>query len=1250
MIPSRSPDCCSYALNLSVRRLLLAAAFGLATLPTDGHSELIHRWSFNQPAGSAPTGTIVVDSVQGLPAVVKGQGATFSGTALTLPGGDNGNAPDETISAYLDLPNGIISSKVNLSIEAWATPLGSRNWQRLFDFGRTVSAGDGLGADGEWTGTGGIGPAADQTGSDYIILALQRGGSNDQQRLAMRLDNGFEYLVDPNLTTSNAAQHHHVVTFQDGVGNAAGGRLTWYRDGTEAGSVDVGIKLRDIEDVNNWLGRSNFTGDGNSQISYNEFRLYDHALSPAEITASYIAGPNPVFSPPQAVGDSIQMHRGQKANIDVLANDVGPLNPATVAIVQPPSFGTAAVKPGGTILYTHTIGAPNSDSFSYRVTGLGGMSAPATVSVAFANTLRIPNLALDIPTAPPPTVFQLEPAFPGLSFDHPTNITTPPGETNRVFVGQLPGTLLLIPDIQAANPTKITFLDLPAILQSRGESIDGGTFGEHGLLGVAFHPFYATNGYFFVFYTARVGNLYYQRLSRFRVQSGNPNAADPNSELILIDQLDREANHNGGDIHFGPDGYLYISVGDEGSQFDSHLNSQRIDLNFFSGLLRIDVDKRAGNLPPNPHGAVPTDGGVARYAIPNDNPWIGATSFNGQAVDPVNVRTEFYAVGFRSPWRFTFHPNTGALWCADVGQDAWEELDIVEKGGNYGWVHREGTHAGFRTPPASGFNPIDPIYDYPHTALAGDAQFKGNSITGGVFYLGTRFADLQGAYVFSDYVSGNIWALRDDGSTIDIQRITGEGGIAAFGVDPSNGDVLLVDHDSGAIRRLVTGNSNSGFPATLSATGLFADLTDLSPAPGVLPYEPNLPFWSDHAIKRRWFAIPDGTSQMGWHADANWEFPTGAVWVKHFDLELERGNPATRKRIETRLIVKTDSGSFGVSYRWNEAQTEANLVADAGEDFGVNVVENGVPRLQTWHIPSRSECRTCHRPEAGHILSFNTRQLNRTTDINGFLGNELNLLQANGFFSNATPSPNVLPHHVLADETEYSLDARARSYLAVNCAFCHLPGGPAPETWFARPELTLAQTKLILGDASSNGGNPANKLIVPGDLTHSIVLNRMAGANGFTRMPPIASNEVDAKGIALLEEWISDSLPTWQSYAGWRQEQFQSFISAEGEMSADPDGDGRLNVDEFVEGTLPWNASSYLTPTVNLANGTTTVSFPLPDHRSFQIETTTDFSGWTLWDVPGNHGISTQAGVLTISGPHLPDSPQRFFRLRIREN
>jgi len=1227
-------------------------------LPMGADAGLANRWSFNNSAGAAPGGVTIPDSIGAATAVVVGTGATFSGTALTLPGTTNGNQTPAAISAYVDLPNGLISSKPHLTLELWATPVAYRQFQRLFEFGRVNVAGDGLGAAGEITRLGTAAPGTTQA-SDSVTLTLSRNGGNlNQQRFEGKLNGvtntadaaGLFRQVDTNLATAAGMEYHYVMTFEGGAGafGAAGGRLRWFRNGALVSSTDVGFRLNQIEDVNNWLGRSLWSSDTMANVAFNEVRLYDAALTAGEIAASYAAGPNPAA--PVAQPDTVTLHQGQKVLLNVLANDTGSKDPGTVEIVQAPAIGTAVPDSEGRILYTHPGDDAGSTSFTYRVSGLGGTSAPATVTVNLSDNLRIPTPALNVPGSPPQTALGLINALTGLTFNQPLALASPPGDNRRLFVCEKPGQIKVVPDTTAVTPSQSTFLNLAGLLTSRGETLAAG--GEQGLLGLTFHPNYASNRFFYIFYSVRkTDGLTYERVSRFTAQTANPNAADSTSELVLIEQRDEADNHNGGDLGFGPDGYLYISLGDEGGQNSQYSNDQRIDKDFFAAIARIDVDKKTGSLAPNAHASVPRDSGVARYAVPPDNPWVGATSFNGLAVNSANVRTEFYAVGFRNPWRFSFDVSTGELWVGDVGQDKYEEINIVTQGGNYGWAYREGAHAGPRTGPPVGFTSVDPLYEYTH----GSGSLQGNSITGGLVYRGTRITSLTNAYLFADYISGNIWSLHRNpgGAAPTVQRITGEGGIVAFGTDPANGDVLLADIDGGRILRLIQNDVADAFPQTLGATGLFADLTDLSPNAGVVPYAPNVPFWSDYAIKRRWFTVPDETARMTWSRDGLWTFPTGTIWVKHFDFELTRGDPATKKHLETRILVKTDTGSYGVSYRWNDAQTDATLVPDEGVSFPLTVVENGIPRQQTWQIPSRASCLTCHTPQAGHALSFNTRQLNRGETINGFTANQLDWLSAAGYLNN-TPAPSgTLPRHVRADETSFPLEARARSYLAVNCAYCHQAGGTAtPAAWDGRHELTLAQTGLLHGNAVSNGGDPLNKLIVPGDTTHSVVLNRVGAMNGFTRMPPLGSSEIDQTSVALLTDWIV-VLANREDYAAWRLTRFGSDSSPAGDPSADPDGDGRTNDAEFKGGTDPLEGGNFLQPTLTpdaTDPATFSLHFTLPANRSFQVETSNDLIEWTVWNVPGNQGLPTAGGPITITGTTVAGETQGFFRVRLWEN
>ena len=1222
------------------------------------------RWSFDTAPGAAPEGTTFLDAATGEIATIHGNDASLDGTRLILPGTTNGNQTDANIAAYLDLPNGILSARPDFTIEAWITPLSSKNWQRVFDFGN-ASLTSGPGAEPGEIIDSGTAPGT-FVANDNLFLSLNNGGTLGSHRLAAKIGGGGETGTNTDLsaTTSTGTEYHFVMTVEDGAGASgpSGCFVKFYRDGTFYGSADLAYRLPDLADVNNWIGRSNWAADSNSNVALNELRIHDRAISPLEVAASLAGGPAASFLPPVALNDAATLHPGEKVLVDVLANDSGGPQASTVEILTPPAIGTVTVQPSGKILYVHDNSGTDPVSFTYRVSGIGGSSDPATVDLSFATALRIPGTAFNVPLDPPPTAIAVVDAFPGVTFNRPLCLAPFPGDSRRLLVCEIGGLLKVIPDVTSATPTSATVLDLPAAIAGRtpAESIQGGANQECGLLGVAVHPDYDSNGHIFVSYTVvKAGTSgYFQRLSRFTVppaEIDQPDpAADPGSELILIDQYDQGANHQGGDIHFGSDGFLYVAYGDEENGNDFRLNSQRIDKDIFSAMLRIDVDKASG-IQPNPHPAIPTDANGARFTIPADNPFLGATEFLGQPVNPSQVRTEFFAVGLRSPWRFSIDPLTDEIWLGDVGQDRYEEIDTIEIGKNYGWVFREGAHditasnGGWPAKPAN-FDTLatDPVYDYVHTGMAGDPLYKGNSVIGGVVYNGSRVPSLTGSYIFGDQVSGHLWSLvRNGANPPTVTRIAGLPTVSSFGIDPSNGDVLMTYTPAGAavnngytLKRLVSTTLAGSFPATLSETGLFADLADLSPQPGLLPYQPNITFWSDHALKRRWFSIPDDAAKMTWNRDGAWDYPEGQIFVKHFDLELERGNPATAKRLETRLLIRNDVGAFGVSYRWNDAGTEATLVADGGDSFPVDITVDGFPYTQTWQIPSRSQCNACHTETAGHALSFNTRQLNRPGLINGFSGNQIELLHAAGYLSN-TPDADLPAHPELTDLSQ-PLEARVRAYFDVNCAYCHQPGGGGPG-WDGRAPLTLEETGIIHGPVAATL-HPGDELIVPGDPLRSVILSRIASANGYTRMPPLATSELDQDAIAMITEWIGTELPAHPLYGQWRDTYFAA-ADPNGAKGIDADGDGLDNYTEYLLGSSPLDPTGAWQATLGQDGGT--LSFMKKAYRRYLIETSDDLGLWEKWDVPENDDqYSTSDTPVTLP---TPAGDRRFFRFRVNE-
>ncbi len=861
------------------------------------------------------------------------------------------------------------------------------------------------------------------------------------------------------------------------------------------------------------------------------------------------------------------------------------------------------------------------------------LAATLCFAQPFGLTNRVANTTLQMPTAPPVFGYSTANALGAMTFTAPVVIASPPGETNRLFIVEQIGRIVVITNL--ASPTRTVFMDISGRVNFSG---------EQGLLGFAFHPGYLTNRYFYVFYVTTGARR--DQLSRFEISASNPNQGLTNSEVVLISQPDDFNNHNGGDLHFGPDGYLYVSLGDEGDANDTGANSQRIDKDFFSAIMRLDVDKQPGNLAPTPHGAIvaPTN-----YAVPADNPFVGATTFNGLPLTG-NVRTEFWAVGLRNPWRFSFDDATGLLYVGDVGQGAREEVDIIVKGGNYGWNYREGNIArpGSGSPPA-GFSAIPPILDYPRTPAG--ATNIGASITGGVVYRGNRIPQLTGAYVFGDYVSGNIWFARYDGSVtnnVPFARILGDAGVAAFGLDPFNGDVLYADVNAGMIQRILyTTVSGTPYPTTLAQTGTFTNIATLTPHAGIVPYDVNAPYWSDGAIKTRWFSIPTVASRITYRATNTWTFPATTIWIQNLELELTNGVPASRRRVETRFLVRS-TATYGVTYRWDESQTNATLVPDEGMDETFVLNDGGTMRTQTWHYPSRAQCLNCHVGSLNAALGFTTPQLNRDFDYGGVTDNQLRALNNAGYFTASAPATNLNILRSLAPLTSeaHSVEHRVRSYLTANCVHCHAAG-----TFDARIYTPLPQTKLINGALQDNLGDTNNRVIKPTSLANSVLLTRLATAGGI-HMPPLDSNEVDAQAVALISRWITNDLAGYQTFAEWQVAHFGATNATDAGSSADKDGDLARNFQEYLTGTDPNNPAQAWGIGIERAGSLVEIVYPRVANRGFEVQTTTNIfnsNSWQFLNVPQNRPFfgATNAEARVPDG--VTNGPARYYRARVFE-
>ncbi|MEM8487995.1 MAG: PQQ-dependent sugar dehydrogenase [Bacteroidota bacterium] len=358
---------------------------------------------------------------------------------------------------------------------------------------------------------------------------------------------------------------------------------------------------------------------------------------------------------------------------------------------------------------------------------------------------------------------ELETAFDNLFFSRPVDIQHAGDGSNRLFVVEQHSGKIIVFDNDQNASTSNTFLDLTV-----------NTGNEEGLLGLAFHPDYETNGHFFVYYSTSSPRR--SVISRFTVDAANPNAADPSSELVIMEIGQPYSNHNGGQLAFSPlDGFLYIGLGDGGDGGDPDENGED-PKTLLGSILRIDVNNSTANEP---------------YAIPADNPFVGNVE---------NFREEIFAYGLRNPWRFSIDPQTGDIWAGDVGQGSREEIDLIEKGKHYGWDVMEASLCFEPRNNCVTTGLTTPVWEYNRN--------EGISVTGGHVYRGTRVPEISGKYIYADYVSGRIWALtvtEDDTTNVEIVRATFN--VPAFGVS-ENGELFIAGFD-GKLHRFVETKSTA---------------------------------------------------------------------------------------------------------------------------------------------------------------------------------------------------------------------------------------------------------------------------------------------------------------------------------------------------------------------------------------------------------------------------------------------------------
>jgi putative heme-binding domain-containing protein len=674
------------------------------------------------------------------------------------------------------------------------------------------------------------------------------------------------------------------------------------------------------------------------------------------------------------------------------------------------------------------------------------------------------------PEPPPPLRAKRE--FPALNFQNPVELVRIPGSDRYVLVEEhgMLYSFLDKPDCPKAE----LFIDLPKEIRNLAK-VDR-CRGVHSSYSIAFDPDFEKNRLCYIMYilasTDRRKPLENgSRVSKFKVTPEDPPRCDPESEEILFTWV--ADGHNGCDLKFGKDGYLYISTGDaeEPSPPDKRRTGQDIS-DLLSSILRIDVHK--------------SEGGRA-YAIPADNPFVGMTG----------ARPEVWCYGLRNPWRMNFDPATGRLWVADVGWERWEMIHCTERGGNCGWSVMEGPEPCILDAKRGPTPILPPAHAIPHPEAA--------SITGGFVYRGKDLRGFQGHYFCGDWETRKVWALPvQGGTTLGARRTVARTPlrIVAFAEDPQ-GELLLVDHEGGGIHRLVLappGAENTQFPRTLGETGLFTSVRDQVPSPGVIPYEIRAPRWADGATGQRWLALADKAATIKL-VDKWRDWPKESVWPK--DSVLANTLSMEGRRLETQILHFDGLSWNGYSYIWREDQSDADLGPAEGASIPLG---NG----RSWKVQPRAACAGCHNPWPGYSLTIHPFQLKKVDRFQKWriLAGDLPRAQ-----------PMVNPY----DENE-PLDARARSYLAVNCAPCHRMGGGGSARIDLRHDIPLGEMRVqgvrpTLGSFDLTDAH----LISGGDPARSVLFYRISKL-GQGRMPHIGSEVVDEAGMRLLSRWIQ-SLP-----------------------------------------------------------------------------------------------------------------------------
>ena len=693
-------------------------------------------------------------------------------------------------------------------------------------------------------------------------------------------------------------------------------------------------------------------------------------------------------------------------------------------------------------------------------------------------------------TPDPPDPYRLTVAFPKLRFQSPIDLVSIPGLERLAVVEHRRG----ISTFSLDEPQRADLL------------LDTKQLGT--LFAAAFHPRFAETGWVFFSFSEADG----MRLARVKcsLSDGIPRA-DPASLKVVYRWP--SGGHTGGCVRFGPDGLLYLATGDGSGHSDTNEYAQDIT-DPRGAILRFDVDRADGD---------------RLYSVPADNPFA----------ERAEAAREVFAYGLRQPWKMSFDAR-GRLWAGDVGQDLWEMVHLIRKGGNYGWSITEGSHP-FRPERRRGPTPIvPPVVEHHHT------EFR--SITGGHVYRSPRLAELQGAYIYGDFDTGRIWMLRyRNEQVVGHQPLVGSRvRVVGFGQD-HRGEVYVVGYASGRIYRFEKNSTDPAaqppFPRKLSETGLFASTRDHTMAAGIVPYSINAPAFADGARVERYLGLPgDGQIERdallyprGPHAPPGWRFPDGTVLVQTLSMPRAGSADGTQpRRIETRILhhqrMPGSDDEYGAqiwngySYVWNEQQTDAELADAAGLKQRLTIVDpdTGEREQRTWRVPSRSECTVCHNIAAKHVIGMNTMQINRGHAYGANEENQLEVFQRLQLFSQPlSESPDELPRITDYRDRQEELGKRARAYLHANCSHCHRQWGGGNSSFQLMATMPLEEMKIVAAaPAHGTFGIDGAKVVAPGAPDRSAMLYRLLSI-GSARMPRLGSSTVDAAGAQLIHDWIA---------------------------------------------------------------------------------------------------------------------------------